>query len=118
MKYDAVLEALSCRSDDVSKSAYCYLNFQKAEIEDLESTVTRLNSRSEQLSYVYDALSRDVENRERRALENFAKKLKASMRLEDDCNYDCEHCSYSCKEYVPLIDKLLEELAEDVNKNA
>ena len=46
------------------------------------------------------------------AIKEFAERLKNEMKLEDDCDFDCNSCMYECKEYVPLIDDLVKEMTE------
>lgn len=49
------------------------------------------------------------------AINEFAERLKETLRLEEDCDYDCENCCYECKEYIPEIDSLVKEMTEDEN---
>lgn len=56
-------------------------------------------------------IEREVNQIKFEAIKEFAERLKKEeLRLDDDCDYDCESCNYECKEYVPLIDKLVKEM--------
>ncbi len=35
------------------------------------------------------------------------------LRLDDDCDYNCQECCYECSDYVIAIDNLLKEMVGD-----
>lgn len=107
--YNRIMEVLACRSDKFSKEVSYLLNSQKNRIEDLYKITEQQTNRIDQLFTMYTNLSYDVENREAKAIKEFVKKLKENMRLEDNCNYDCENCYYACRDWILGIDKLVKE---------
>ena len=46
------------------------------------------------------------------AIKEFAERLKEKICCEDDCGYHCFDCCYECKDYVPVVDKLVKEMTE------
>lgn len=108
--YDKIMEVLACRSDEFSKDVSYLLNSQKNQLEDLYRITERQSNRIDQLFDMYSNLSHNVENREAKAIKDFAEKLKENMRFEDNCHYDCEHCYYACKDWILTIDKLVKEM--------
>lgn len=107
--YNRIMEVLACRSDEFSKEVSYLLNSQKNQIEDLYKITKQQTNRIDQLFTMYTNLSYDVENREAKAIKEFAKKLKEAMRLEDNCNYNCKDYYYACRDWILAIDKLVKE---------
>ena len=64
---------------------------------------------------LHTAIDKLTENIKSEAIKEFAERLKNEMKLEDDCDFDCNSCMYECKEYVPLIDNLVKEMTEEKN---
>ena len=58
-----------------------------------------------------------IKTEKSKAIKEFAGRLKESMRLEDDCEYDCGQCCYECREYVPIIDNLAKEMTGEEKMN-
>lgn len=93
------------------------VNRQKAEIRfndyPVKTLIDNNNMMCSKSSEDYDKwffnLSKDISYQ---AIKEFADRLKNEMRLEDDCQYDCMGCLYTCKEYVPMIDNLVKEMTE------
>lgn len=71
--YNRIMEVLACRSDEFSKEVSYLLNSQKNQLEDLHRITERQKNCIDQLFDMYTNLSYDVENREAKAIKNFAK---------------------------------------------
>lgn len=95
------------------------INRQNAEIE-------RLNSANDEKFRQWDMLAEktkqhyaDLYNEAKdilktEAYKEFAERLKEEIRLEDDCDYNCQECCYECSDYVISIDNLLKEMVGDM----
>lgn len=101
------------------KEALDLINRQKAEIDEMKETHVKnfekwelLDRKTKQFYAELYEEAKEVVKAE--AIKEFAANLKDEMRLEDDCQYDCMNCYYECKEYIPIIDELVEEM---VGKN-
>lgn len=103
-------------TDDVSNTLLCALdliNRQQAEIERLKQENNILSKNADTafqdgLNETQDLYAEQVKSEVKsEAIKEFAERLKNEMRLEDDCQYDCMNCYYECKEYIPIIDNLV-----------
>lgn len=106
---------LSCR-DSLMRGALELIESQKAEIEELQTRIENLQARIDALNHTNKILmdTEDVVKMNVRnfAIIEFADKLKEYLRF-DDCEYDCEDCCYSCKDYVPFIQNLVREMTAE-----
>lgn len=103
-EYASVLPFPDCRKN-VAKNALDLINRQKAEIERLEKDLTKCKLEKEMLYHVAEEIQTVT-------IEDFAERLKKEMCCEDDCGYHCSDYCYECKNYVPVIDKLVKERME------
>lgn len=107
---------MSCQ-DTLMKQALDLINRLKSKIIELEhcNSILSINADTafqDGLNESRDLYAKEVEMEIRaEAIKEFAYKLKDHLRF-DDCEYDCENCCYACKDYVPFIDNLVEEMTE------
>lgn len=103
-----------CESDEEDEMNICGLTLalidrQNAEIERLhrvhEAEVKRIYNNNKALMQYYRG----------EVIKEFTERLKEELRLEENCDYDCENCCYECKEYIPEIDSLVKEMTEGEN---
>lgn len=94
----------------LSHEAYNLINRQKAEIE-------RLNFDLQLMRGAANSFKMHYNNAKAEGIKEFAERLKDELRLDDDCEYDCCRydcdCCYACKDYVPIVDKLVKEMTEE-----
>lgn len=112
MKDNENIKALEYRIDKFSIAVLDLINRQKIEIEGLQERISYLEESIDCSRKEYNKLLQKLQQAKSEAIKEFAERLKESMRLEDDCTYDCEQCCYECKEYVPIIDNLVKEMTE------
>lgn len=86
------------------ENALDLINRQKAEIERLQNALMG--------ECMLSACSREKEIKSE-AIQEFAERLKEKICCEDDCGYHCFDCCYECKDYVPVVDKLVKEMTEE-----
>lgn len=84
------------------------INRQKAENEELKVENQILKQKRANIFEQIEGFERG----KIKGIQEFAERLKEEMRLDDDCDYDCINCHYECKEYIPYIDNLVEEMTE------
>jgi len=94
---------VNCSSFELHRYALDLINRQKTENDKLNG---ELISALSELSLTRASLN----NAKAEAYKEFAERLKEEMRLEDDCDYNCQECCYECNDYVIAIDNLLKEM--------
>lgn len=103
----SLIERAVC--DDVLSLA----NRQKAKIEELRERVAYLEKSIDYSRKEYNQLLQKLQQAKSEAIKQFAERLKDDMLLDEECKYNCISCCYECKEYVPLVDNLVEEMTEE-----
>lgn len=92
------------------------INRQEVEIESLKQIIDEQDKEvlklQNRIIFWREDLNYQPENIKSEAIKEFAERLKEEMRLDDDCDYDCINCHYECKEYIPYIDNLVEEMTK------
>ena len=121
--------SMGCKYVDKENQLYSdaldLINRQKAEIERLEKIEIEIDDFCRRLCRMrmlngnaiasYEDLRNYIQEEKSEAIKEFAERLKDEMRLEDDCQYDCMNCYYECKEYIPVIDELVQRMVGENN---
>ena len=100
------------------KDALDLINRQNAEIERLEKKANTPFAKftfdeNKLKEIVADAIGNiefNLNSVKSEAIKEFAERLKEEICCEDDCGYHCFDCCYECKDYVPVVDKLVKEM--------
>ena len=91
------------------------IKIQDAEIDNLNKQMEWLTGYNGNLINANTALSEEILLAKTEAYKEFAERLKEEIRLEDDCDYNCQECCYECSDYVIAIDNLLKEMVGEEN---
>ena len=97
-------------TEDLRESVLDLINRQKAEIERLKRDIAIHEHVHEESNAAYQV---HVKQAKSEAIKEFAERLKEKLCCEDDCGYHCFDCCYECKDYVPVVDKLVKEMTEE-----
>lgn len=97
-------EGTNCK-EKLNSYAFDLINRQKAKIESLEKELMKCKLEKE-LLYNVSVEKQNI------AIKEFAERLKEKICCEDDCGHHCFDCCYECKDYVPVVDKLVKEMTE------
>lgn len=97
---------------DICGLALDLINRQKSEIEELKGNLKFVRGTIERARRHIETLDEKIDKCRVEAIKVFAERLQYRLRLDDDCEYDCDECCYACKDYVPFIKNLVAEMTE------
>lgn len=112
MTDNEIIKALEYRIDKFSIAVLDLINRQKAEIERLTAKILVKDNVNDYNTAQLRIAREELRTAKSEAIKEFAERLKETMRLEDDCDYDCENCFYDCNKYMLTIDDLVKEMTE------